>query len=177
MTEHITGRQARELLDDTTPGPWTATEDHIMRVGWEQRERERSPWEDDDPTPWLADESDHVLMNPGSEWKPLTENRADMLLAAAAPELAETVAWLYGAEMITDSWGDVEWRRHGGDGNLTLETDRYVEVETFLSDEGGPLVYVTTGPYGETVKLNADEAVEMARALLAAAEVARHQDD
>ena len=79
--------------------------------------------------------------------------------------------------MITDSWGDVEWRRHGGVGNLTLETDRYVEVETFLSDEGGPLVYVTTGPYGETVKLNADEAVEMARALLAAAEVARHQDD
>ena len=147
----ITGQQARELLDGTTPGPWEARPNGVV-----------------------------VSYATGAQIQLVGHNQralGDAPLMAAAPALAETVAWLYGAEMTTDSWGDVEWRRHGGDGNLTLETDRYVEVETFLSDEGGPLVYVTTGPYGETVKLNADEAVEIARALLAAAEVARHQDD
>lgn len=162
MSDHISGQQARELLDDTTPGPWTATKDHIMRVGWEQRERERSPWDDDDLIPWLADESEHVLMNPEPEWKPLTENRADMLLAAAAPELAATVGWLYSQT------------GHNYDGDWMLDkTDPFYQFATVEPDGEGH-IYLGTGPYGQAILLDPDEAVEVARALLDAAEKSRH---
>ena len=165
MTDHITGAQARELLEGATPGPWR----------WEDRDYP----EHEEGYEVLWNGAEMALRSQDSDqyssW--VTGSDRDKALAAAAPALAETVAWLYGAEMTIDSWGDVGWHRHGGDGNLTLETDRYVEVETFLSDEEGPLVCVTTGPYGETVKLNAEEAVEMARALLHAAEKARRHTD
>ena len=158
MTEHISGQQARELLDGTTPGPWTATADHIMRVGWEQRERERSPWNDDDLIPWLADESEYVLMNPEPEWKPLTENRADMLLAAAAPELAATVGWLYGKNITPDeAEGDYYSTFRGG---YTYADQGHVHLNVELTDA-----------------LTPDEAVDLARALLAAAEKARRHTD
>ena len=160
MTEHISGQQARELLDGTTPGPWTATVDHIMRVGWEQRERERSPWNDDDLIPWLADESEHVLMNPEPEWKPLTENRADMLLAAAAPDLAETVAWLYGREP---------------DKGTPDEFD--TEYVGWVPGMPRVSVYVARDHGESHADLTPDEAVDLARALLAAAEKARRHTD
>ena len=144
MTEHITGQQARELLDAATPGPWTATEDHIMRLGWEKRKRERSQW--------MADESDHVLMNPEPEWKPLTKNRTDMLLAAAAPELAATVEWLYGRPV-----DDLRKVAH-----LTPAGAVAASPDAVVSDMG------TFTP---------DEAVDLARALLAAAEKARRHTD
>ena len=152
MTEHITGQQARELLDAATPGPWTATEDHIMRLGWEKRKRERSQW--------MADESDHVLMNPEPEWKPLTENRADMLLAAAAPELAETVAWLYGREP---------------DKGKADEFD--TEYVGWVPGMPRVSVYVARDHGESNADLTPDEAVDLARALLAAAEKARRHTD
>ena len=156
----ISGRQARELLDGSTPGPWTATEDHIIRLGREKRGRQ-SPWDDDDPDPWMADESDHVLMNPEPEWKPLTENRADMLLAAAAPVLAETVAWLYGSEP-NEPYD--EWR---------IEAEVGLRGHVHIADNQDGTVELVTGPYGVATYLKPDEAVEVARALLAAAEEAR----
>ena len=155
MTEHITGQQARELLDGATPGPWTATEDHIMRLGWEQRKRER----------WMADESDHVLMNPEPEWKPLTENRTDMQLAAAAPALAATVAWLYG-QTGQDYDGDWQLDHH----------DPYYQFAAVRPDGEGR-ISLAVGPYGQEILLDPDEAVEVARALLTAAEDARHPTD
>ena len=167
MTEYVTGQQARELLDAATPGPWTATEDHIMRLGWEKRERERSPWNDDDLIPWLADESDHVLMNPEPEWKPLTENRADMLLAAAAPELAATVAWMYGRE--PDGPGP-----HAHRGRIS----QYDQEAVASHPETGVVeVYVAHDHGEESAFLTPDDAVDLARALLAAAEKARRHTD
>ena len=143
----ISGRQARELLDGSTPGPWTATEDHIIRLGREKRGRQ-SPWDDDDPDPWMADESDHVLMNPEPEWKPLTENRADMLLAAAAPVLAETVTWLYERirEIHNDQrcWADayrapIEWDPEGKDPARLARAEAHDDcadmLATLLDDE------------------------------------------
>ncbi len=124
----ITGRQARELLDGATPGPWTATEDHIMRLGWEKRGR-RSPWDDDDPTPWMADET-------------------DMLLAAAAPALAETVAWLYDRirEIHNDQrcWADayrapIEWDPNSTDPARLARAEAHDDcadmLATILDDE------------------------------------------
>ena len=162
MTEHITGQQARELLAGTTPGPWTATEDHIMRSGWEQRERERTPWDDDDPYPWSADESEHVLMNPEPEWRSLTKNRPDMVLSAAAPALAETVAWLYGRESEATECGDVQCVDGGAGLVVEYKPGMVRPGRSFGADLGD---------------LTPDEAVEFARALLAAAEVARRQAD
>lgn len=132
-----------------------------MRVGWEQRERERSPWNDDDLIPWLADESDHVLMNPEPEWKPLTKNRTDMLLAAAAPVLAETVAWLYG-QTGQDYDGDWQLDHH----------DPYYQFAA-VGPDGEGRISLAVGPYGQEILLDPDEAVEVARALLTAAEEAR----
>ena len=164
MTGHITGQQARELLDGTTPGPWTATADHIMRVGWEQRERERSPWDDDDLIPWLADESEHVLMNPEPEWKPLTENRADMLLAAAAPDLAETVAWLYGRE---------PQQSHASGGVFHCAEEEDNDLPWAVSSLPGEVSVTPT----DRRDLTPDEAVDLARALLNAAVSARRHSD
>ena len=128
----ITGQQARELLDGTTEGPWEAVEgtDAIGPV---------------------------LLYNLGgeAEW----ENRADQRLAAAAPALAETVAWLYGREPDT----------HHPDEGTWWETDGFL---LSLAKDG---VAIHDDQGATTTYLNSDQAIEFARALIAAAEQARHE--
>ena len=114
----MTGDQARGLLDGTTPGPWEARPNGVV-----------------------------VSYNTGAQIQLVGHNQralGDAPLMAAAPDLAETVAWLYGAEP-------------------EASTDKYL-----VAPRGGEVcVHID-------VDLTPDEAVEFARALLAAAETARN---
>lgn len=85
----ITPEQARALLDGATPGPWRALHDQ---------------WEDEDGTPC---EDFYVLGGPDGilhteDFDPDTHNPvANTALAAAAPDLAQTIAgmrWEYAVE-------------------------------------------------------------------------------
>ena len=122
----ITGRQARNLLDGTTPGPWV----------WDQQLECVV-----DPPYSLADL--HVNAEGNGE------------LIAAAPDLAETVAWLYGRPSDETVPGDEHWDTEG-----FLVEVRDGRVAMF-DDEA------------TTTYLSVDQAVDLARALLAAAEEAR----
>lgn len=78
----ITPDQARELLDGATPGPWEALFDNEA----------------------IETDASTVLCNTDGavEWGRNTEH--DVPLAAAAPELAQTIAgmrWEYGVEQHT----------------------------------------------------------------------------
>lgn len=95
----ITPEQARELLDGATPGPWRALHDQ---------------WEDEDGTPC---EDFYVLGGPDGilhteDFDPDTHNPvANTTLAAAAPDLAQTIAalrWEYAVEtMVEGEWEDI----------------------------------------------------------------------
>ena len=123
----ITGKQARELLDGTTPGPWEArpngvvvsysTQSQIQLVGHNQRALGDAP------------------------------------LMAAAPDLAETVAWLHGREADDEAVWDDHYE-------VSVMADKRVAV----FDHDATTTYFTP-----------DEAIEFARALLAAAEQARDE--
>ena len=137
MSEHVTGQQARELLYGATPGPWEwATKEYPEHdadhetLGNGDQVALRS-WDAEDYASWIG----------GSP--------QDKALAAAAPALAETVAWLYGADSEVERFNYGVWATKGG-----------VDV-------------ATTG----VEKLSPDEAVDLARALLAAAEKARRHTD
>lgn len=126
--KRITGQQARELLVAATPGPW---ECHLPdRDDW---------WIRDVPT---ADKYSGVLGHGGMQ------DEGDARLAAAAPDLAETVAWLYGREADAKQ----VFSTHAG----------------YIFSSGG----VVSGTWLDE-HLTPDEAVDLARALLAAAEEAR----
>lgn len=95
----VTPDQALELLDGATPGPWRALHDQ---------------WEDEDGTPC---EDFYVLGGPDGilyteDFDPDTHNPvANTALAAAAPDLAQTIAemrWEYGVEQAT---GTTQWFR------------------------------------------------------------------
>lgn len=75
--------------------------------------------------------------------------------------LAETVAWLYGGEP-NEPYD--EWRIEAGFG---------LRGQVHIADNQDGTVELVTGPYGVATYLKPDEAVEVARALLAAAEEAR----
>lgn len=86
----ITPDQAQTLLDGATPGPWRALHDQ---------------WEDEDGTPC---EDFYVLGGPDGilhteDFDPDTHNPvANTTLAAAAPDLAQTIAgmrWQYAVEV------------------------------------------------------------------------------
>lgn len=83
MTEHITGQQARDLLDGTTPGPWE----------W----RHNDYPEHDEAHDALGNGDKAALRSQDAEqyssW--VSGSEQDRALAAAAPALAETVAWLH----------------------------------------------------------------------------------
>lgn len=125
----MTGDQARGLLDGTTPGPWEARPNGVV-----------------------------VSYNTGAQIQLVGHNQralGDAPLMAAAPDLAATVAWLYGREPDSvDSEGNAEW-----------SFELFKEVATF-----GGMVYDLDGR-----EHSPDEAVEYARALLAAAETARNK--
>lgn len=82
-------------------------------------------------------------------------------LFGAAPALAETVAWLYGSEPNEPY---EEWR---------IEAEFGLRGQVHIADNQDGTVELVTGPYGVATYLKPDEAVEVARALLAAAEEAR----
>lgn len=123
----ITGQQARDLLRGTTPGPWEPVGADI-----------------DSPEGQI-----------GGAWDGEVGRLANAELMAAAPDLAETVAWLYGREPDrVGGWTDL---RYGlGDGfRVDLRGDR-----------------VSVGTVRLSMHFSRDEAVDLARALLAAAEEA-----
>lgn len=85
---------------------------------------------------------------------PMKARHRDDDLLAAAPALAETVAWLYGKSITPDeAEGDYYSTFRGG---YTYADQGRVHLNVALSDAFTP-----------------DEAVDLARALLAAAEEAR----
>lgn len=147
----ITGREARELLDGTTPGPWEFFHDE-----WGHNDDDEARFEQ-----WgVIGGSDGIMSSSprdslfGADNGLVDEHdhAANLTLAAAAPALAETVAWLYGAEVwATDDHGP--WWR-GKDWEAAVEENGTVEVTVDR-------------------RLAPDEAVDLARALLAAAGEAR----
>ena len=148
MTEHITGQQARELLDGATPGPWR----------WE--ERDYPEYEEGYEVLWNGAEM--ALRSQDSDqyssWVRGSDN--DKALIAAAPALAETVAWLYGREP---------------DKGKTHEFD--TEYVGWVPGMPRVSVYVARDHGESNADLTPDEAVDLARALLAAAEKARRHTD
>lgn len=127
----ISGRQARDLLIGTTPGPW------------------KSDFAFADISPVLEYDADDEL-----DWS----TKADHELAVAAPALAETVAWLYGAEGQDGHYGKRRW---------PLGTRWEVALWRGL---------ISIGPEGGGIAFRTPElAEEAARALLAAAEEARDE--
>ena len=128
----ISGRQARELLDAATPGPWR--HDRDMEMG---------------------ESAHYVRYGDGEHLAVFTGNYSganeDGELIAAAPALAETVAWLYGRESDDEAvWDD------------KYEVSVMVDGTVAVFDHEATTTFFTR-----------DEAVGFARALLAAAEEAR----
>ena len=145
MSDHISGQQARELLDGTTPGPWN----------WE--DRDYPDYDEGHEVLWNGTET--ALRSQDSEqyssWVSGSDN--DKALAAAAPALAETVAWLYGREPDdVDEDGRAEWR-----------------LEPFLEVVAVPGAVIDI----DGREHSPDGAVEYARALIAAADRARRRTD
>jgi hypothetical protein len=89
----ITPDQAQNLLDGATPGPWRALHDQ---------------WEDEDGTPC---EDFYVLGGPDGilhteDFDPDTHNPvANTTLAAAAPDLAQTIAGMKTEYALETLWG------------------------------------------------------------------------
>lgn len=127
--QHITGTKARELLDAATPGPWLAL---------------RDPHHHPEDCEWTVESNAPHLDSPPAvvDFDGVTQGARDANLIAAAPALAETVAWLY------------EGNSKESTGEYSVD---YLPGQVLLSSPG------VLGP---------GEAVEFARALLAAAEEA-----
>ena len=158
----ITGRQARELLDGTTPGPWEFFHDE-----WGHNDDGEARFEQ-----WgVIGGSDGIMSSSPRESLFGADNglvdehdhAANLTLAAAAPDLAETVAWLYGRE--PDGPGA---HIHRG------RTGEYDQEAVAAHPEAGVVEVYAAHDHGQAPAfLTPDEAVDLARALLAAAEEAR----
>ncbi|AKF27808.1 hypothetical protein YH66_09720 [[Brevibacterium] flavum] len=89
----FTIEQLEALKEGTTPGPWEATKHDILRAGWRGRLLEECPWyaedEWEEEIAYMASDNEFVLSNPEPDYKPLTDNRADMELVASAPALLD----------------------------------------------------------------------------------------
>ena len=149
----ISGQQARELLDGTTPGPWEFFHDE-----WGEDDAGEPRFEQ-----WgVIGGSDGIMSSSPRDSLFAADNglvdehdhAANLTLAAAAPDLAETVAWLYGREGNEHGVHEVDGSLVGTD---VYENEGRVEMESTRCDR----------------TLTPDEAVDLARALLAAAEEAR----
>lgn len=141
----IAGQQARDLLEGATSGPWGV-------------ETYRSDEMFGEPAEFVTDVGPiGALWLNTSPDACLTGSHMDHRLAAAAPDLAETIAWLYGREADrVGGWTDLRYEL--GDG--------------FRVDLRGDRVSVGTGRL--SMHFSRDEAVDLARALLAAAQEARN---
>ena len=118
----ITGREARNLLDGTTPGPWEARPNGVV-----------------------------VSYATGAQIQLVGHNQralGDAPLMAAAPALAETVAWLYDRirEIHNDQrcWADayrapIEWDPHSTDPARLARAEAHDDcadmLATILDDE------------------------------------------
>lgn len=108
---NITPEQARKWRDDARPGPWYA---------------HTNP--DDPDETFIYDEDGHmcIAVEPaGSDYR-----EADLHLAAAAPDLAQTIAaqtWEYGVEYLgrVTHWGSREFAEN--------DLEEYLEVGVFLA--------------------------------------------
>ena len=125
----VTGQQARELLDGTTSGPW--------RVEVHKRH--------------------DIIAQPGGHAIAYNEDepeigRGNSHLLAAAPDLAETVAWLYGRK-ADGHYGKRQWPL-GGKWEVALWRGLIA-----IGPEGGGIAFRTP-----------ELTEEAARALLAAVE-------
>lgn len=126
----ISGREARNLLDGATPGPWN----------------------------WYHDIGLISLQGADGSAIATDLNFEDCDLMQCAPALAETVAWLYGRE--PDHVGNDQSTARRGP--MVVEVDWARQVHLWPIN-GTPF----------DLHITADEAVDLARALLAAAEEAR----
>lgn len=132
----ITGAQARELRDGISPAPWEAVHrNHPMRGG---DFISISPANEDG---WMVSRSARTVCEVTDNHSPNAE------LIAAAPALAETVAWLHGHHDAVAEDG----------------------CHVIATAKGKVLVWVTPQDH-----LDPDDAVDLARTILAAAESARH---
>ena len=127
----ITPDQARELLDGATPGPWRALHDQ---------------WEDEDGTPC---EDFYVLGGPDGilhteDFDPDTHNPvANTALAAAAPDLAQTIAGMTVEYAVQSNAGALTQLYYGRD---LVWTDTKLTAQQVAHEIGGTVVrrYVTT---------------------------------
>lgn len=127
----IGGREARDLLRGTTPGPWEPE----FEVGIYPALR----LDADDEIDWMC--------------------AADRDLAIASPDLAQTIAWLYGREADEGEGPDESKTYYGGRGAWVMDAD---------PGHGVDLTY-------ELFRgMTYDETVDLARALLNAAEEVRN---
>ena len=140
----ITGQQARELLDGATPGPWE----------WRDREEDGPAGRDYESLG--SPEQDALVTQDAESYSSWVDGTPqDKALIAAAPDLAETVAWLYGKRITPDeAEGDYYSTFRGG---YTYDDKGHIHVNVDLSDP-----------------LTPEESVDLARALLAAAEKANN---
>ena len=125
----ITPDQARELLDGATTGPWRALHDR---------------WEDEYGIPC---EDFYVLGGPDGilhteDFDPDTHNpAANTTLAAAAPDLAQTIAGLRWEYAVEDLNGDI----------LDLNDDAYTSVETLWTWHREVAEETHAAEYGSTL--------------------------
>lgn len=138
----ITGSQARDLLEGSSEGPWEASSSEATM---------------NDQSQWRIGKH-HALQVARSVMRGV-----DARLMAAAPDLAETVAWLYGRE--ADGYGKGVHR-----GRMS-EYDQ--EAVAAHPQSGVVEVYAAQDRGDASAMLSPDEAVDLARALLAAAQEAR----
>lgn len=90
----MTPEEARKLLDGITPGPWECSAYDVgVPEGWDES--------------WLHLYMGHTVLSTGGPYEHITdEDYANAALAAAAPELAETVAGLRTAWLICRECGE-----------------------------------------------------------------------
>ena len=132
----INGREARNLLDGTTPGPWAWREDRDESglPGYEV----------------LGSESADALKSSDYEgyYSSVEGSEQDKALAAAAPELAQKIVWLYDRirEIHNDQrcWADayrapIEWDPHSTDPARLARAEAHDDcadmLATILDDE------------------------------------------
>lgn len=133
----ISGQQARELLDGTTPGPW------------EWRERRGGDTAAPDRMTLGTEFQDALKTFDGEDYlSGVNGSIEDLNLAATAPELAETVVWLYDRirEIHNDQrcWADayrapIEWDPHSTDPARLARAEAHDDcadmLATLLDDE------------------------------------------
>ena len=132
----VTPDQALDLLDGATPGPWRALHDQ---------------WEDEDGTRcedfYVLGGTDGILHT--EDFDPDTHNPvANTTLAAAAPDLAQTIAglrWEYAVEDLNGDFLDLNDDAYS-DVEILWTWSREVAEEMHAAEYGSTLVRRLAGP-------------------------------